>query len=92
MRQLYFYASLLKLNKFKVFKTGYWILCNARNENQKTFADKLNFNIDLLSYDVNTNYIEESLVELEKCYNNDKIPISNPYCDTCRWQKETSKL
>ena len=92
LRQLDFYAYLLKLNKFKVFKTGYWILCNARNENQKTFGDKLNFNIDLLSYDVNTDYIEESLVELEKCYNSDKITTSNPYCDTCRWQKETSKF
>ena len=78
LRQLDFYAYLLKLNKFKFFKTGYWILCNARNENQKTFVDKLNFNIDLLSYDVNTNYIEESLVQLEKCYKNDKIPTSNP--------------
>ena len=92
MRQLDFYAYLLKLNKFKVFKTGYWILCNAREESQKTFGDKLNFKIDLLSYDLNTNYIEESLVELEKCYNSEKIPPSNLMCDACRWQKETSKL
>ena len=87
-----FYAYLLKLNKFKVFKKGYWVLCNAREEGQKTFSDKLNFKIDLLSYDLNTNYIEESLVELEKCYNSEKVPASNPACDTCRWQKETSKF
>ena len=92
LRQLDFYAYLLKLNKFKVFKTGYWILCNARKDSQKTFGDKLNFKIDLLSYDLNTDYIEESLVELEKCYNSEKIPPSNPICDTCRWHKETSKL
>ena len=53
---------------------------------------KLDFKIDLLSYDLNTNYIEDTLVELEKCYNSEKIPPPNPYCDTCRWQKETSKL
>ena len=92
LRQLDFYAYLLKLNKFKVFKTGYWILCNAREESQKTFGDKLNFKIELLSYDLNTDYIEESLVELEKCYNGEKIPTSNPICDACRWHKETSKL
>ena len=92
LRQLDFYAYLLKLNKFKVFKTGYWILCNAREESQKTFGDKLNFKIELLSYDLNTDYIEESLVELEKCFNNEKIPLPNPGCDTCRWQKETSRL
>tara|TARA_B100000686_G_scaffold49864_1_gene53446 strand:- start:464 stop:1171 length:708 start_codon:yes stop_codon:yes gene_type:complete len=92
LRQLDFYAYLLKLNKFKVFKTGYWILCNALNKDQKTFGGKLNFKIDLLSYDVNTDYIEESLVELEKCYNSEKIPAPSSTCDTCRWQKETSKL
>ena len=92
LRQLDFYAYLLKLNKFKVFKTGYWIVCNARNEAQKTFDGKLNFKIDLLSYNVNTDYIEDTLLELEKCYNSDKVPSLNPMCDTCRWQKETSKI
>ena len=92
LRQLDFYAYLLKLNNFKVFKTGYWILCNARDIEQKTFGDKLNFKIYLLSYDVKIDYIEDTLVELEKCYNNNKIPVSNPLCDTCRWHKETSKL
>ncbi len=92
LRQLDFYAYLLKLNKFKVFKRGYWILCNAREESQKTFGNKLNFKIDLLSYDLNTDYIEESLVSLEKCYNSERVPAPSPACDTCRWQKETSKL
>ena len=92
LRQLDFYAYLLKLNKFKVFKTGYWILCNALDKDQKTFGGKLNFKIDLLSYDIKTDYIEETLVELEKCYNSEKIPVPSPICDTCRWQKETSKL
>ena len=92
LRQLDFYAYLLKLNKFKVFKTGYWVLCNARYEDQKTFGGKLNFKIDLLSYDIKIDYIEDSLVELEKCYNSEKIPAPNLTCDTCRWQKEASKL
>ena len=67
-------------------------MCNARNEEQKTFDGKLNFKIDLLSYNINTDYIEDSLVELEKCYNSEKVPAPNPICDTCRWQKETSKI
>ena len=92
LRQLDFYAYLLKLNKFKVFKTGYWLICNARYKDQKTFNGILNFKTDLLSYDLKTDYIENTLVELEKCYNSDKIPLSNAACDTCRWQSETSKL
>ena len=92
LRQLDFYAYLLKLNKFKIFKTGYWFVCNAQYKDQKTFSGTLNFKIDLLSYDVNTDYIENTLVELEKCYNYNKIPLPSATCDTCRWQKETSKL
>ena len=89
LRQLDFYAYLLKLNKFKVFKTGYWFVCNAQFKNQKTFSGSLNFKIDLLSYDVNTDYIEDTLVELERCYNGNKKPQPSATCDTCRWQKET---
>ena len=92
MRQLDFYAYLLQLNKFKVFKTGYWILCNAREENQKTFGSKLNFKIDLLSYNLKTDYIEDTLVELEKCYHDKKIPVANSGCDTCRWHSQTKSL
>ena len=92
LRQLDFYAYLLKLNKFKVFKTGYWFICNAQYKDQKTFGGNLNFTIDLLSYDIKTDYIEDTLVELEKCYNSNKIPQPNAVCDTCRWQRETLKL
>ena len=92
LRQLDFYAYLLKLNKFKVFKTGYWFVCNAQYKDQKIFSGNLNFKIDLLSYDVKTDYIEDTLVELEKCYNSNKIPQPSAVCDTCRWQKETLKL
>jgi len=92
LRQLDFYAYLLKLNKFKVFKTGYWFVCNAQYKDQKTFSGNLNFKIDLLSYNVRTDYIEDTLVELEKCYNGNKIPQPSVVCDACRWQTEISKL
>jgi len=92
LRQLDFYAYLLELNKFKVFKTGYWFVCNAQYKDQKTFSGNLNFKIDLLSYNVRTDYIEDTLVELEKCYNGNKIPQPSAVCDTCRWQTEISKL
>ena len=37
LRQLDFYAYLLKLNDFKVHDTGYWLICNAQDESQKIF-------------------------------------------------------
>ena len=92
LRQLDFYAYLLKLNKFKVFKTGYWVICNAQYQEQKIFGGNLNFTIDLLPYNVKTDYIESTLIELDKCFNNSKIPLPSTFCDACRWQKETSKI
>ena len=83
---------MLKLNKYKVGKTGYWILCNAGRSDQKIFDGYLDFKIDLLSYDLNTDYIEDTLLELKKCYDSKKIPPYNPYCDSCRWHEETSKI
>ena len=87
-RQLDFYAYLLKLNDYKVFKTGYWLICNATDESQQTFEGKLNFKITLLSYDFKTDYIEDILVELKKCLQLEKPPSSGKYCSNCIWQKQ----
>lgn len=87
-RQLDFYAYLLKLNNYKIFKTGYWLICNATDENQKTFEGKLSFKITLLPYDLKTDYIEDILVELDKCLQLEKPPPSGKYCSNCIWQNQ----
>ena len=49
---------------------------NAARSEQKIFEGKLDFKIEILSYDLKTDYIEDTLVELEKCYNSENIPPS----------------
>jgi hypothetical protein len=92
LRQLDFYAYLLKLNNYPVHKTGYWLICNAADENQKVFNNTVKFKTTLLPYELKTDYIEDVLVELEKCLENKKTPISGDDCDNCRWFKEVKKL
>lgn len=92
LRQLDFYSYLLKLNDFKVHKTGYWLICNAADENQKTFNKKLNFKTSLLSYDLKTDYIEDTLEDLKACLDSEKYPNSGGDCDNCRWYNEKKKL
>jgi len=92
LRQLDFYAYLLKLNDFKVHNIGYWLICNAADENQKTFNKKVNFKTSILSYKLKTDYIEDTLVELEKCLEKKKLPQSGVDCDNCRWFNETLKI
>jgi hypothetical protein len=88
LRQLDFYAYLLKLNNFPVHKIGYWLICNAADENQKVFNNNVSFKTTLLPYELKTDYIEDKLVELEKCLENEKLPNSGEDCDNCRWFKE----
>lgn len=92
LRQLDFYAYLLKLNNFKVHKIGYWLICNAADENQKTFNNKVNFKTSILSYELKTDYIEDTLIELEKCLEKNKPPISGNDCDNCRWFDERKSI
>ena len=92
LRQLDFYAYLLKLNDFKVHDTGYWLICNAQDESQKTFNKTVNFKTTLLSYKLKTDYIEDTLVDLKACLDSDKYPSSGQDCDNCRWYNEKKKL
>tara|TARA_B100002051_G_C16661369_1_gene599307 strand:- start:350 stop:1087 length:738 start_codon:yes stop_codon:yes gene_type:complete len=92
LRQLDFYAYLLKLNEFKVHKIGYWMICNAANENQKTFNENISFKTSLLSYELKTDYIEDTLVDLNECLESDLPPISGEDCDNCRWFEDRKKI
>jgi len=92
LRQLDFYAYLLKLNDYKVHKTGYWLICNAANENQKSFKNNINFKTSLLSYNLRTDYIEDTLIELDKCLKKEEPPISGDDCDNCRWFDERKEI
>jgi hypothetical protein len=83
-----FYSYLLKLNDYKIHDTGYWLICNAANEDQKNFDKKLIFKTTLLSYKLKTDYIEDTLVELKNCLESDKLPNSGEDCDNCRWYNE----
>ena len=92
LRQLDFYAYLLKLNNFKVHNTGYWLICNAADEKQIKFNKKVNFKTTLLSYKLKTTYIEDTLIELDKCLKKKEPPVSGKDCDNCRWFNERKKL
>ena len=83
-----FYAYLLKLNKYNVSKTGYWLICNAANEEQKIFENQLSFKTTLLSYNLKTDYIEDTLIQLEKCLEMENPPSPGKVCDNCRWFNE----
>jgi len=91
-RQLDFYSYLLKLNNYKIFKTGYWLICNAGNTEQEIFEGNLDFKITVLSYDLKTDYIEDTLVKLKECLELKNPPPSGKFCSNCIWFQDVRSL
>ena len=79
------YQWLLKNNGFKVSDTGYFVYCNGRTDVDK-FDGKLEFDLTLIPYEGNDDWIEGVVNEIHLCLNNDNIPDSSKDCDYCSYR------
>ncbi len=83
-RQMEIYQWLLRKNWLEVSDTGYFVYCNW-NTDKDAFDYRLEFDINLISYTWNDNWIENTIIELHKCLNSDIIPDSSKECDYCAY-------
>lgn len=83
-RQMEIYQWLLRQNKYKVSNTGYFVYCNGIKD-KKAFDAKLEFDITLIEYKGNDNWVEQAIINAHKCLMDDKIPEANSNCDYCRY-------
>lgn len=83
-RQIEVYQWLLRGNGFKVSDTGYFVYCNGKADN-KAFDGKLEFDVKLIPYTGNTDWIERTIKEIKKTLDSKKIPESSADCDYCRY-------
>ena len=90
-RQMEFYQYLLRKNGFKVSDTGYFIYCNGIRAKDR-FDEKLDFEIYLLDYLGNDNWIEKTLIDLVETLNQEDIPEYRESCAYCKYLKLTRKL
>ena len=90
-RQMEFYQYLLRNNGFKVSDIGYFVYCNGIKENEK-FDEKLNFDIHLLDYKGNGNWIEKTLEDIVDCLRSDEIPNYNFGCKFCDYNKKIKNI
>ena len=89
-RQMEIYQWLFKQNGFKVSNTGYFVYCNGRADKQ-AFDAKLEFDIKLLPYKGNDNWVEGVILNAIECLKSDKLPASGSDCDFCKYRKAVSK-
>jgi len=90
-RQMEIYQWLFHKNNFKVSPTGYFVYCNGSTDRQ-AFDGKLEFDIDIISYQGNFDWVRDVLGEIKKCLDNNNLPLSNPDCDYCLYRSASRKL
>jgi hypothetical protein len=90
-RQMEIYQWLFRQNGFKVSKTGYFVYCNGKTD-VRNFDAKLEFDIKIIPYIGNTDWIEEVINSAYKCLNKNEIPQSSPECDYCNYRFAAREL
>lgn len=85
-RQMEIYQWLLRERGFKVSDVGYFVYANASRD-REAFDGKLEFEVTLIAYKGNTDWVEETLSELKACADGDMIPPMGEDCDYCRYRE-----
>jgi len=85
-RQMEVYQWLFRQNGFVVSDTGYFVYCNGITD-KEAFDAKLEFDINILPYKGNTDWIEQTLFNIKKCLESDTLPLPSPNCPYCRYRR-----
>lgn len=84
-RQMEIYQWLFRRNGFKVSNTGYFVYCNGRTD-PAAFDGKLEFDIKIIPYIGNDNWVEDTILAAIKVLHNQDLPPSGPDCDYCKYR------
>ncbi len=89
-RQMEIYQWIFRQNGFRVADTGYFVFANA-SKNRDKFDGRLEFELTILPYKGNPNWVESTIIEIKKCLDSDKIPQPNPNCKYCNYRREAGQ-
>ena len=89
-RQMEVYQWLLRQNGFEVSNTGYFVYANA-SKDEEAFDGKLEFEITLIAYEGNDDWVEETLENIKACLESEEIPPVGDDCDYCTYREFAGK-
>lgn len=89
-RQMEVYQWLLRARGFDVSDTGYFVYANA-SKDEKAFDRKLVFDVTLIPYKGNADWIDETLLDIKQCLDSEQIPATAPDCDYCLYREAAGK-
>jgi hypothetical protein len=85
-RQMEIYQWLFRRNGFKVSNVGYFVYCNG-NTDKEAFDGKLEFDVKVIPYEGNDNWVESAVIGVYRCLISDEIPSMSEDCDFCRYRQ-----
>jgi len=88
--QMDFYAYLLSGMGFDVHPTSYFLVCNAKRE-EDGFYQTMHFEEYLVPYKWNSNWIEKKVNEMVNLMNQHEIPEPNESCKNCAYSEQYVK-
>ena len=88
--QMNFYAYLLKGMGFDVHPTSYFLVCNAKRDDDG-FHKRMNFDEYLVPYNWTIDGLEEQLDEMVALMNQHQIPEPNECCKNCAYSDQYAK-
>jgi len=88
-RQMEIYQWLFKQNGHNVSNTGYFVYVNGRKD-EKAFDGKLEFDVDVITYEGDNSWIPGVLEEISECLKQDKLPDANNDCEHCAYRKNAN--
>ena len=89
-RQIEIYQWLFRRNGFVVSPTGYFVYANGKKD-RMAFDGKLEFDITLLPYIGNDEWVEEAVVRAHACLMNDTMPRPAKTCEWCAYRARAAE-
>ena len=89
-RQMETYQWLFRQNNFKVSDTGYFVYVNGKTD-REAFDGRLEFDVSIIPYTGNTDWVEPTLYKIKECLENENIPAPGDDCDYCKYRESAGK-
>jgi CRISPR/Cas system-associated exonuclease Cas4 (RecB family) len=88
-KQMEVYQWLFRKNEFPVSDIGYFVYVNGKRD-REAFDAKLEFDVHLISYKGNTDWVEPVIFEIRKTIDG-KLPPPADSCEYCSYRKAAAE-
>ncbi|MBU4350749.1 MAG: PD-(D/E)XK nuclease family protein [Desulfobacteraceae bacterium] len=89
-RQIEIYQWLFRKNGFKVSDTAIFVYCNGQTD-REAFDKKIEFDIKIIPYIGNDDWVEGAIINAHKTLMQDIIPQASKDCDYCAYNQAVAK-